>query len=60
MPVPLAALPLLLAASPVLAASPLPADGFVPFTPPSMQAIDQEAVTVVVRSRPSIRSPGPA
>jgi len=42
MPVPLAALPLLLAASPVLAASPLAAEGFVPFTPPSMQAIDQE------------------
>ncbi|MCP9859732.1 MULTISPECIES: hypothetical protein [unclassified Cyanobium] len=42
MPVPLAAVPLLLAVSPVLAASPLAADGFVPFTPPSMQAIDQE------------------
>jgi hypothetical protein len=39
MPVPLAALPLLLAASPVLAASPLPADGFVPFTAPEIQAI---------------------
>ncbi|MCT0209006.1 hypothetical protein [Synechococcus sp. CS-1332] len=38
MPVPLAALPLMLAASPVLAASPLPAGGFVPFTAPEIQA----------------------
>lgn len=51
MPVPLAAVPLLLAASPVfagsqvLAASPLPADGFVPFTPPEIRAIDQDGGT---------------
>ncbi|WP_216904259.1 hypothetical protein [Synechococcus sp. CCY 9618] len=42
MPVPLAAVPLLLAAGPVLAASPLPAEGFVPFTPPGMQSIVQD------------------
>lgn len=45
MPVPLAALPLLLAASPALAASPLPADGFVPFTRPEIQALDQDGGT---------------
>ncbi|MCP9902291.1 hypothetical protein KBZ12_16975 [Cyanobium sp. Cruz CV13-4-11] len=45
MPVPLAALPLLLAASPVLAASPLPADGFVPFTSPEIQSIRQDGGT---------------
>lgn len=48
MPVPLAAVPLLLAASPVLsampvlAASPDPGEGFVPFTPPEMQSIIQQ------------------
>lgn len=42
MPVPLAAVPLLLAAGPVLAASPLPADGFVPFIPLEIRAIDQD------------------
>jgi hypothetical protein len=46
MPVPLAALPLLLAASPVLAASPQPADGFVPFTAPVIQGIEQEGGAV--------------
>ncbi len=45
MPVPLAAVPLLLAASPVLAASPLPADGFVPFTAPEIRAINQDGGT---------------
>ncbi|KEF41026.1 MAG: hypothetical protein ER33_13755 [Cyanobium sp. CACIAM 14] len=42
MPVPLAAMPLLLAASPVLAATPVPAEGFVPFTPPERQSIQQD------------------
>ncbi len=42
MPVPLAAVPLLLAASPMLAASPDPGPGFVPFTPPEMQSIIQQ------------------
>ncbi len=51
MPVPLAAVPLLLAASPVfaagpvLAASPLPADGFVPFTAPEAQVIGEDGGT---------------
>ncbi len=42
MPVPLAVMPLLLAASPVLAASPLPAEGFVPFTTPERSSILQD------------------
>jgi hypothetical protein len=42
MPVPLAAMPLLLAAGPVLAASPMPAEGIVPFTSPTMPSLSQD------------------